>query len=405
MKNYQNQLIELLNSYLKQELIEYNSPMSFEEIIKEAESHKIEEFIYQSIKKNKIMDKCPSELLDELKKHTILTAINQKNHIIRTGEVLSIFKEHSIPVIVLKGLVVRELYANPDLRTMGDADILVHEHNLNRVNDILIELGYREDSRNSSHVVYKHNNFKTIEVHWTLVNEVFFRGNVENFEKNLWNNAVEVKVSESTALSLGLEDLAIHLFIHMATHIVGSGFGIRQLCDLVLLLDKEEKNINWSYFKEGIEECGVSKFTGAIFGVCNKLFGTKIPKEVSSIGIDKIVVDELTKDIFESGVFGRKDLSKMFANQLACNFAEEGNDTLDSVYKRFLSLLFPPIDEMDNRYDYAKKNKVLSPVAWGHHLVNGALNTKYSMKDKINFAKSSVKSSTKRNKLIKRLEL
>ncbi|MGL5244230.1 MAG: nucleotidyltransferase domain-containing protein [Sarcina sp.] len=405
MKIYEERLVDLLNSYLKQNKISYSDDMNFKHIIDEARSHSIDTLIYKAIKFNGFMDKCEVELLENLKKKTILTAFSENSHVNTVATVLNIFQENNIPVIVLKGLVVRDLYPNADLRTMGDADILVHEHNLEKVSSILSDLGYSEDSRNSSHIVFKHNRFKSIEVHWTLINEVFFRGNVESFERNLWNNAMEVKVGKAKALSLGLEDLAIHLCIHMATHIVGSGFGIRQLCDLVLLVDKHGDEMDWLYFRNEVEQCGVEKFTIAIFRVCNKLFGTHIPKEILNIDIDEIIINELINDIFSSGVLGRRGLSRMFANQLACNFKEEGSDSIDSMYKRFFNLMFPAINDMGDKYNYAKKNKVLAPVAWGHHLVNGAFHKKYSIKDKINFAKNSVSSSTKRNKLIKDLDL
>ena len=44
-----------------------------------------------------------------------------------------IFNKNNIPVIVLKGLVVRDLFPNPTLRTMCDADILVKEKDLENV--------------------------------------------------------------------------------------------------------------------------------------------------------------------------------------------------------------------------------------------------------------------------------
>ena len=35
---------------------------------------------------------------------------------------------------------------------------------------------------------------------------------------------------------------------------------------------------------------------------------------------------------------------------------------------------------MSEKYNYAKDNKILTPVAWAHHLGAGVLNKDYSLK-------------------------
>lgn len=59
------------------------------------------------------------------------------------------------------------------------------------------------------------------------------------FEKSLWKDAIEVEVRGVKALLLSLEDLAVHLCTHMVVHLAYIGFEIRQLLDLVLLVEKK----------------------------------------------------------------------------------------------------------------------------------------------------------------------
>ena len=89
------------------------------------------------------------------------------------------------------------------------------------------------------------------------------------------------------------------------------------------------------------------------------------------------------------------------ASLFAEEFAYDGNNKNDSVINRYMSFLFPKVNHMSEKYDYAKKYKVLTPIAWGHHICAGALNKDYSIKDKVKFATSSVSISQKRNNLIK----
>ena len=94
-------------------------------------------------------------------------------------------------------------------------------------------------------------------------------------------------------------------------------------------------------------------------------------------------------------------MASLFAKELAY----DGNNKNDSVINKYMSFLFPQVDQMSEKYDYAKKNKLLTPIAWGHHLCAGVFNKDYSVKDKVKFATSSVSISQKRNNLIKDLEL
>ena len=38
-----------------------------------------------------------------------------------------------------------------------------------------------------------------------------------------------------------------------------------------------------------------------------------------------------------------------------------------SVYRRYFNALFPKVDTMSYKFDYAKKYKILTPIAWIHH--------------------------------------
>ncbi len=71
-----------------------------------------------------------SEILNYLKKTTFFSGVQQLNHIKEVSRILQRFQNEQIDILVLKGLVIRDLYPIPTLRTMSDADIVVIEENL-----------------------------------------------------------------------------------------------------------------------------------------------------------------------------------------------------------------------------------------------------------------------------------
>lgn len=401
MNNIEKGIIDVLNCTIRGDKLSNKNlaGIALEKFIDRAREHSISGLLYSSIDWNSESDK-DKELIKKWKLDTFYTGVNQLRHINQVEKIIKKFNEENIRVIVLKGLVIREFYKNPELRTMCDADILVREEDLDKARKVLTSLGYLESEEydeHGAHIVFEHTNYLPIEVHWTLINDDYFNGSKE-FEKSIWDNAIKVKIGETEALSLGWDDLALHLCIHMAVHIVHRGFGVRQLVDLVILVENKRDEINWNEFRRKAIECKVNKFVIIIFNVCKELFNMEIPSEVNKgYEVEKNFLNKFIDEIIESGVYGHGDLAHDFGNDISNS--EESN------LKNFLSLLFPSLEDMNDKYNYAKKFKILLPIAWIHHLFAGVFNKEYSLLDKFKFITLAYKKSNDKTKMIKWLEL
>lgn len=401
MDKIQTQIVNLLNAGIHGNKIDFdsNENIDWESIIEESKAHKVESLIYSSIGKNTLKN-IDNKLLEGWKKETFMSGVGQLRHINNVSEFLSEFNKQNIPVIVLKGLVIRDLYPKPELRTMCDADLIIHKEDLDKVKDLLLNLGYTETVTSDKDLCFIRGN-TYVEVHWSVANENSFN-NVEVFEEIIWKNAIKLNVGDSEALSMCYEDLLVHICMHMAAHIKYLGFGIRQLCDLVLLVEKKGNVINWDKFIEKINMLGIYKFTIAIFNICNKLFDMEIPNILNKREIinDKYIY-LLIEDIFSNGVHGNRDKASSFSKVISYANKKEKRSTLNS----FKKLYFPSSDMLSEKYSYAKSNKFLLPVAWIHRLFSGILNNNYSLIDKIKFILFGMSVSKKRNNLISWLEL
>lgn len=407
MNTTQIQLINFLKAALFEKVAVFDSSdkIIWKAILEEAEAHNVVGLLYAAVNKSEHLKYIEKEHLEQWKRDTFISAIQQIKHIRQISKVLKIFNEGNIPVIVLKGLVIREFYPKPELRTMCDADILVKKEDLYKVKKLLLDLGYTESERTGIHIAFDHDNHFTIEVHWTLSNKYFLKGQ-SIFENQIWKNTIEVKVENSETLSLSYEDLAVHLCIHMAVHSGNSGFGIRQLYDLALLVKNKGHLIDWSSFLDKIRECEVEKFTIAIFQVCRQLFNMTIPEELNNINFEKEdFLMLLINDIFSAGVHGKRNMSKLLSNKLAYDSNDVDCHNYKGIVKRFIIMLFPPINKLSNRYGYAKKYIILVPVAWGHHFLCGVFNKEISFFSKVKFLISGAYISNRRNKLLRWLEL
>lgn len=409
MNNIQAQLVYLVSCSIRDKKAEETklNNVDWNKLLECAQSHQVKGLIYSALPKDYNQNNIDKERLEEWKRETMLTALWQMRHISKISSILRKFNEHKISVIILKGLVIRKLYPRPELRTMCDADLLVKQSDLNKIKLLLESEAYIEGERSPIHISYfNDSNQSHIEVHWTIEDKRFFNVN-SNVETEMWDCAEEIKVGECEVLSLSLEDLALHLCIHMAAHLLTSGFGIRQLCDLVLLVEKRGHLIDWTSFYNKGKQWGIERFIISIFLICEELFQMVIPSELVEYKslTDKKLVNTLIDEIISGGTYGKKDLAHVFSHEFAYGIEEKQRGNLLGVIKRFLLLLFPPTHKLSDRYIYAKKYKVFMPFAWLHHLFLGILYTDYRVIDKLKFLKSSVYISIRRHKLLKRLDL
>lgn len=403
MNLIQEQIIDLLNASIHNTVpkLDYSKNVEWDNLINEANAHSITGLLYPALKNIKD-NNISKEVIDKLKRYTFNAAIGQSNHIKRTADILSLFNENNIPVIVLKGLVVREYYPKPDLRTMCDSDVIIHKNDLEKVRKLLLEKGFVEEEDAGHHIAFLNNSFN-LEVHWTLANESFRKGQ-ECFQEKIWDDAMKIKVGGVDTLSLSLEDLALHLCAHMASHMAISGFGVRQLADLVLLVEHKGNEIDWDEFKDKAKKSGLTQFSTGMFKVCNYLFDMEIPKQlnIKNSRNDEEIIKLVVNDIFTGGVYGQRDLSFSFRAQVGYDIDD---DSTFSMIKRYIQVILPPISKLSDRYAYAKKYKILLPAAWIHHIYVGVTTKEYDSESKKKFLTSTISNAKSRNKVVRWLEL
>lgn len=409
MNNAQKQFVDILSAGIRGKSADkvYDN-VEWDEVIDLADKHKVEGIIYLALRKSKLISNIGEEKISLLKQKAAITGITQSRHISGLSTVLNKINERNIPVIVLKGLVVREFYPQPDQRSMNDADILVHEGDVEKVKQLLIDMGYvyLEDHKASHHIALVHHKYPFIELHWNLFKRDGFSNELEHYERLIWRRAIKVNVGEAEVLSLSYEDLALHLCMHMAAHLAATGFGVRQLCDLVLLVEHKGDEIDWNSFIMKARMYGFEKFSEIMFLLCNKLFNMEVPKEINiKVVNNKKYVSALLNEIFEAGVHGKKEMANQFATQVAFNFQDKDSNATLGAINRYFRFIFPKIDDMSDKYSYAKKVKILTPIAWIHHLFAGVFASEYSFKDKVEFLTKGVAKAVNRNKLLDWMEL
>ncbi|MBH1939381.1 nucleotidyltransferase family protein [Mobilitalea sibirica] len=365
--NYHSQiLITLLSNAIRgqEPSIEINKTIDWYEVYEEALAHQVHTLIYPCVTRLSPKSKPDPELLSKWEKETMRSVSEQLQHIDIIGHVLDTLYQEGIQVVALKGLILREYYPEPELRTMGDADILVHREDTNKVGKILNSFGYEEGISSNKHIAYIHQYYPCIEVHWTLSNQENNKSPV--FTGPIWQNTKKSDLLGNTTYILSDEDQLLHLIVHSLNHIYTSGFGLRQLCDITLFIEAKINTINWRKVKAEVILFSMYNFASSIFILCKRLFFMKIPNDFIDATINTSYIDMLLQDIIHSGVYGKRTPEREACSSILRFLHTQGSTRPFTGFHYKLSFLFPSSKCLGPKYNYAKKNPLLLPIAWLH---------------------------------------
>ncbi len=256
------------------------------------------------------------------------------------AETLSAFNRENIAVILLKGAHLAEsVYGNPALRPMADVDILAKRDDLARIDRILRELGY-STSRQSAGCALEHlapytkRNAVHIEVHFHITTPPFS----ERFDPaELWPRARKQKYDGVEVLTLGAEDLLLHLSVHTcADH--GCNNGLLPYLDIVHAVEHYENEIDWKELVNRAGKWGVDRCVVLMLGLVEKMLGLSLPdnarqaiKEDAGAMVALAAAEQM---IFEKGPYVSPNIARLF---------EKGWRT---KLKYFLSRVFPSQETM-----------------------------------------------------------
>ncbi len=332
-------------------------------IYEEALAHQVHTLLFPVIEKLPAELKPEPALLSSWKKDMLREGTFQIQHVEQMVRVFQYFKEQGIPLIALKGLILRNYYPVKELRIMGDADVLIRYEDLKRAHVALVKLGYKKGEFSERHIVYTLEGFPDIELH-TLLTENSDMESKADFTSHVWDNTCTELLDTFPVLSLSVKDQILHQLFHIVHHICSGGIGLRQLCDFTLFTAFHAKDIIWEIIFSELELYGYDKFTRTLLAICQDLFDLPLPDELFPVDEEQALYyrNKLEEDILEAGTFGKRT-DERAASRNILRYIKGGKRTTIFNLIRFL---FPIPAQLRYRYRYAKKYPFLLPIAWRH---------------------------------------
>lgn len=289
---------------------------------------------------------------------------------LRTAEFLELYRaleDAGATPLVVKGIVCRQLYAKPDHRPSADEDLWIPPEQLSRCRQVLEAYGMTTTETNPEAWEFPYRKAGSplyIELHTRLFPPGF---SVADSEFNdFFGTPHQHKHKTIQALpggrvqTLHPNDHMTYLLLHAYKHFLHSGFGIRQVCDILLFAHRHGELIDWEWVRLSCRCIRAEKFAAAVFAIGVKHLG------FAPIGgweeIDEL---PLLEDVLRAGVYGSADESRLHSSRLTLKAASSQKATRSG----FLAAAFPPAGDLEGRYPWLKNRHYLLPAAWGQRII------------------------------------
>lgn len=333
----------LLKSALQNENYSLSEKFNIEQATNLASKHRILPLFYYGAAKCGVSK--DSELMRKLFAATIKYAAISVAQMKQVNDLFSAFDDAGVDYMPLKGTLLKELYPSPEMRTMGDADILIRTEQYDRIKPVMLQLGYDEKLESDHELVWQKPN-SYIELHKRLIPS--YNKDYYAYFGDGWRLAKE---KNGTRYAMTDEDQMIYLFTHYAKHYRDSGIGLNQILDIWVYRHKKPA-LNEGYILQELKKLMLDRFYQNTLDTLAVWFEGKEPTPVTEM---------ITSVIFNSGVYGTNEAHILSA---ALKDAQKTGNAKTVRNRDFLRKVFLPYEHMREKYAVLKKAPILLPVFW-----------------------------------------
>ena len=259
------------------------------------------------------------------------------------NEILVTCEGRLAPITLLKGSSSgTDLYPQPYLRVMRDLDLLVDPREQPKLERVLRELGFRQQSKNSHEFYATHHHSMPfyhsrrdvwVEVHRALFPPgskvadlaVFSPGNIAAESRPSWFHGVPV-------MRLSTELQIVYTASHWALELKRVG-GLFALLDIIYLLKRGQRNIRWDTICKWVRD----SVAGAhLYIVLSYL------KQNNIIDLDKVILADLRACQRSFGMVNLKITHHLITRYLAAGKKPISESTLSALWEYLLLDQGPP---------------------------------------------------------------
>ena len=343
MNTTQRGIATLLRSGITGEKLSLPEGFSLEEALPVLKMHSVLSLAYQGAVHCGIQKDTPA--MQKLLLYYYQILLQHERQALALDALFSAFEEAGIAYMPLKGCNMKKLYPKPELRSMGDADILIHLEDYPVIQPIMENLGFslRADSLHAYE--WQHSDL-LVELHKTLVvrtEEDFYQ-----YYGTGWHLA---KTGIESRRDMHPEDSYLFSFVHLANHYRSGGIGCRHMTDL-FVWQRTYPQMDMDYIHAELKKLELLEFHQNIMDTLDVWFRNQDQTSVTRL---------ITDFVFSSGNWGT--IQNKFLHSEFKHRHSSGNIRHTTI-RAVISRVFPSLESMSYSYKILRRHPYLLPVTW-----------------------------------------
>lgn len=346
MDELQTGIIALIKSALTGEKAEISENFDWDNALNTAKEHQITPLIYYGVRYSGLEPS--SEIMQFLELATYKNIAVSQNQLYALEGIYKAFDENRIDYMPLKGSVLKFVYPKPEMRAMGDADILVKQEQYDKIRAVMTELGFKEIRESDHELVWNKKGILYVELHKRLIPS--YNKDYYAYYGNGWQLSKPCS-DKASRFELTAEDQMIYLFTHFSKHYRNAGIGIRHLVDL-WVYRQSQKNSDEAYIRRELEKLQLYSFYQNVVATLAVWFEGAKETEISEF---------ITDFIFNSGVYGTHE-TRILAGTYRQSKSIENIKSIRII--NTVKVVFLPYSHMKKKYPTLIKFPFLLPLFW-----------------------------------------
>lgn len=338
-------VFSLIKSALSGKPVPLPEGFDLEQVKKLVSRHQIQNLIYYGAVNCGFDPK--SELMRELFSATCRYMYIDERQRWELEKIRTVFEENGIAYMPLKGVLMKPLYPRPDMRIMGDADILIRLDQYDKIRPLMQQLGFTEKLESDHELIWTKPTLY-LELHKRVIPS--YNKDYAAYFGDGWRLARPCG-DVPGCYQMSDEDQMVYLFTHFAKHYRDGGIGIRHLTDLYVYR-KAKPQLDEEYIENELKALQLDVFYK---NVCATL------EAVFEDGLESDITRMILKVILNSGLYGRES-ERVLASVV--REKTNGSTTKQVRRKRWIEMVFPPYSVMREKYPILNWAGFLLPVMW-----------------------------------------
>lgn len=328
--------------------------MTWEQVYEEARRQSLETMMLAGVEPQL---QAEPELLAAWRRRRDMNLVQALTQISEQERILAAFSAAGIPVLHVKGSIVRALYPRPEYRQMSDIDLLTAPQDMERAGNLLSSLGYaleQADRRQDNEMEFFLPPYMSIELHDNPVEHADDRA---AYYEDIWTRTEPDEMPG--VYHLRTEDEYLYMLAHFLKHYETAGVGVRQVLDIYLFRRTYASRIDAAYLAQESEKLRLEPVRSQVEQLADFWFG----ETASQLAPDSAVT-EMGRFCILAGIYGSQYSRR--SNVMQKERKKGRFWKLKYIWRR----LFPPMNEFWMRYPQVRSKPWLYPVCWLQRLFN-----------------------------------